>query len=1069
MEVEARPFEQILKDGRAEYLAHNIRTHHNMGKTKDGVYDLRKWTEKEEENFCRYTIRHPELCLNEATDKTTVPMPFIDLDSKDITYQIPFQRLESILYKNKLECIVLLDYGKRWNFGKAHIIFQNNTTTPEKVKKLFENFPGYDAQCSQSLRMPFQYKAARNLGTIQRIYKPFTFYRERSWYRIEFIGKEFNAIKLTDEIEWYTEWNNIFPIYKSDNFADDIPWDFLKCLYIRTREPAKKEIENPRGKIVCVDKEKTSLTASREIAKHRFIYGPQCEYGPFNVKEMAAEVLDYIDKYGGFNGKTARDNNVVEIMNRYMVFIVKLDRSCAIGVRGWDPLNNTTNLLTYTEQQCKALLETNCYFLPSKKEKEVREEIGKKKVKKPQKKYWFDIWKKHSNRRTISHISFLPQYPPNSDMPPELNNVLNSYTGLAFTTEEMEKAFYEESGNWWADKFQKFIFEIICDKDLHTFGYILQFINFAIKRPGENPQTVIYIYGSQGIGKSQFMAMLEKIFGIHAFVISSFEGFLRGEFNSHLEKCIFMIMDEFQLKKENASAFKRAITTKKRENHGKFQEIKQVANYFHIIGTGNKTPDELSRIIGNHEPFQRRLCCIKTKESFNKLLNPDNVFEVIQFMLTEEVKKNKFEGIKAWTYQFFAKENVRQEKLNLYTEQSLNAWTGGSYLPWKCDITCQNLEISDQNIVVQYLDLYFTQQLFPLMGNLYCNPLFEFFWGYPDDIYDGKQYSAMREKVIPLRKLLVKKDLDYYSRKARYETTENGINCKTKEPIMKTTKYLSYVFHKDYDASWSTVICLEKLVENIITWSDKLKVRNPKTELTVNHILDCFKKCRLNIGEVVITTIPKAVIKCMNHCMEHFELTVDSFPQESDLYKISEEKLKVDCLSFLYIGDKQTVYNKMIQLKNQVPTNNLQGTINDSNRNFERLYGGEKEMLKYVNMFDLGPFPDLMEEPPKPSEISISNVLSFTEESPKKISVSSPDLLKEADGPYRTPNSYIDGDSADSTSIEEVYNDSPPGKEIEEDPLDTSDVVFMDPLYNRAQQYKDMAYYDQDNLFNVIP
>jgi hypothetical protein len=73
--------------------------------------------------------------------------------------------------------------------------------------------------------------------------------------------------------------------------------------------------------------------------------------------------------------------------------------------------------------------------------------------------------------------------------------------------------------------------------------YVIRWIAWSIQHPDRQAEVALILIGEKGCGKGTLGRVLQRIFGLHAFQVSSSEEVI-GKFNAHLQDCVLLIADE---------------------------------------------------------------------------------------------------------------------------------------------------------------------------------------------------------------------------------------------------------------------------------------------------------------------------------------------------------------------------------------------------------------------------------------------------------------------------------------------------------------------------------------------
>lgn len=93
------------------------------------------------------------------------------------------------------------------------------------------------------------------------------------------------------------------------------------------------------------------------------------------------------------------------------------------------------------------------------------------------------------------------------------------------------------------DAFLEHARDNVCAGDLRAYGWLLGFFAHMVQRPWEKPLVALVFRGAKGTGKNALVERVGKLLGQH-FMVADDERYLLGNFNSHLEANLFLVLDE---------------------------------------------------------------------------------------------------------------------------------------------------------------------------------------------------------------------------------------------------------------------------------------------------------------------------------------------------------------------------------------------------------------------------------------------------------------------------------------------------------------------------------------------
>jgi hypothetical protein len=87
------------------------------------------------------------------------------------------------------------------------------------------------------------------------------------------------------------------------------------------------------------------------------------------------------------------------------------------------------------------------------------------------------------------------------------------------------------------------ILEIVCNGDVDTFEYILNFLAHMLQYPHLKPGVMIVMIGGQGTGKGSFFRILENLWSRTTLLVSNIDDVV-GKFNANIERNFVLCLDE---------------------------------------------------------------------------------------------------------------------------------------------------------------------------------------------------------------------------------------------------------------------------------------------------------------------------------------------------------------------------------------------------------------------------------------------------------------------------------------------------------------------------------------------
>lgn len=191
------------------------------------------------------------------------------------------------------------------------------------------------------------------------------------------------------------------------------------------------------------------------------------------------------------------------------------------------------------------------------------------------------VWMSSSRRRSYAGFCFRPGLPTPGSL-------YNLWRGFAVEPVAEENASVED--RFVVARFMEHLRDNVCLGNDEHFNWLLGWFAHAIQRPWEKPLTSIVLKGGKGVGKSIVVEIIgELLLGLH-FLSTADKRYLIGNFNSHLENCLFLALEEAFWSGDMAAngILKNLITSKQHVIEHKGQEPYRVENCTRIAIIGNE-------------------------------------------------------------------------------------------------------------------------------------------------------------------------------------------------------------------------------------------------------------------------------------------------------------------------------------------------------------------------------------------------------------------------------------------------------------------------------------------------
>ena len=133
-----------------------------------------------------------------------------------------------------------------------------------------------------------------------------------------------------------------------------------------------------------------------------------------------------------------------------------------------------------------------------------------------------------------------------------------------------------------------FIYDVICDRKLDRFQYVLAWMAQLVQQPHKKPGTALVLIGPQGTGKSTFGEILIQMIGRrHAMSVNSIKSLTR-DFNSHLRDKCLVVVEEGKVTAADANVMKDLITNDYITIEQKYVDKVPMRNHLHLVICSNE-------------------------------------------------------------------------------------------------------------------------------------------------------------------------------------------------------------------------------------------------------------------------------------------------------------------------------------------------------------------------------------------------------------------------------------------------------------------------------------------------
>jgi hypothetical protein len=129
----------------------------------------------------------------------------------------------------------------------------------------------------------------------------------------------------------------------------------------------------------------------------------------------------------------------------------------------------------------------------------------------------------------------------------------------------------------------------VCGNNDALYRWLLGYFAHLVQRPWEKPLVALVFRGGKGVGKNACIERVGKLLGRH-FLVTANKRYLTGNFNSHLENCLLLALDEafWSGDKQSEGIVKDLITGSEHLIEHKGKEPYKVANKTRVVILGNE-------------------------------------------------------------------------------------------------------------------------------------------------------------------------------------------------------------------------------------------------------------------------------------------------------------------------------------------------------------------------------------------------------------------------------------------------------------------------------------------------
>src|SRR6516165_4946956 len=257
---------------------------------------------------------------------------------------------------------------------------------------------------------------------------------------------------------------------------------------------------------------------------------------------------------------TADLDDALAVMNRQHAIIENVGGKAVIA--SWEPS-------TYDLERLMVVFQNKESFLLRYSNRSVPIEVPSGKpgisavVRMPLAQWWLG----HRGRQQYRGITFRPGGPT------VISECLNLWQGWGVEP---------KPGNW--SLVEEHIYHVMAGGNGEFGHYVLNSNAWALQHPAQQAESALVLFGPRGGGKGTLVRCLQRIFGAHAFQVTSREEVI-GKFNGHLQDCVLFIADEAYWggDKRCVGRLQGMLTEPYLPIERKGLDLIQVPNYLHVV------------------------------------------------------------------------------------------------------------------------------------------------------------------------------------------------------------------------------------------------------------------------------------------------------------------------------------------------------------------------------------------------------------------------------------------------------------------------------------------------------
>lgn len=192
-----------------------------------------------------------------------------------------------------------------------------------------------------------------------------------------------------------------------------------------------------------------------------------------------------------------------------------------------------------------------------------------------------EAWMESATRRTYDKLVFCPE----QAVAPRFYNLWRGFTVEALPDEETPDARSTKALDAWFEHVEK----NLCGGDKTLTHWLVGYFAHMVQRPWEKPLVALVFRGKKGTGKNAAVERVGSLFKSNM-IVTDDNRYLVGNFNSHLESCLLLVLDEAHWAgdKRAEGKLKGLITGSEHVIERKGAEPYKVANRTRVVIIGNE-------------------------------------------------------------------------------------------------------------------------------------------------------------------------------------------------------------------------------------------------------------------------------------------------------------------------------------------------------------------------------------------------------------------------------------------------------------------------------------------------